>query len=66
LRVVELTGKPMTAMRAFKRCGGYSAGLPTGLFGFTQMSRGPNRQAIQGKTAHTVVIDLRRKLADPP
>jgi hypothetical protein len=66
LRVVELTGKPMTAMRAFKRYGGYAAGLATGLFGFAQVFWDPNRQAIQDKTAHTVVIDLRRKLADPP
>ncbi|MEP7103014.1 MAG: RDD family protein [Burkholderiales bacterium] len=65
LRVVELTGKPMTAMRAFKRYGGYAAGLATGMFGFAQVLWDPNRQAIQDKTAHTVVIDLRRKLADP-
>jgi uncharacterized RDD family membrane protein YckC len=65
LRVVELTGKPMTAMRAFKRYGGYAAGLATGMFGFAQVLWDPNRQAIQDKTAHTVVIDLRRKLAGP-
>ena len=66
LRVVELTGKPLTALRAFKRYGGYAAGMATGLFGFAQVLWDPNRQAIQDKTAHTVVIDLRRKLADPP
>jgi len=66
LRVVELTGKPMTAMRAFKRYGGYAAGIATGMFGFAQVLWDPNRQAIQDKTAHTVVIDLRRKLAPPP
>ena len=65
LRVVELTGKPFTAMRAFKRYGGYAAGMATGLFGFAQVLWDPNRQAIQDKTAHTVVIDLRRKLAPP-
>jgi RDD family len=65
LRVVELTGKPMTVMRAFKRYGGYAAGLATGLFGFAQVLWDPNRQAIQDKTAHTVVIDLRRKLPEP-
>lgn len=65
LRVVELTGKPITAMRAFKRYGGYAAGMATGMFGFAQVLWDPNRQAIQDKTAHTVVIDLRRKLADP-
>ena len=66
LRVVELTGKPLTALRAFKRYGGYAAGMATGLFGFAQILWDPNRQAIQDKTAHTVVIDLRRKLAGPP
>lgn len=65
LRVVELTGKPLTALRAFKRYGGYAAGMATGLFGFAQVLWDPNRQAIQDKTAHTVVIDLRRKLAEP-
>ncbi len=65
LRVVELTGKPLTALRAFKRYGGYAAGMATGLFGFAQVLWDPNRQAIQDKTAHTVVIDLRRKLTDP-
>ena len=66
LRVVELTGKPITAMRAFKRYGGYAAGMATGMFGFAQVLWDPNRQSIQDKTAHTVVIDLRRKLARPP
>ena len=66
LRIVELTGKPMTALRAFKRYGGYAAGMATGMVGFLQVLWDPNRQAIQDKTAHTVVIDLRRKLVDPP
>lgn len=65
LRVVELTGKPMTVMRAFKRYGGYAAGVATGLFGFAQVLWDPNRQAIQDKTAHTVVIDLRRQPPAP-
>jgi hypothetical protein len=66
LRVVELTGKPITVMRAFKRYGGYAAGMATGAFGFAQVFWDPNRQAIQDKTAHTVVIDLRRKLRRLP
>lgn len=60
LRVVELTGKPLTVMIAFKRYGGYAAGVATGLFGFAQVFWDDNRQAIQDKTAHTVVIDLKR------
>ena len=60
LRVVELTGKPLTVMIAFKRYGGYAAGVATGLFGFAQVFWDDNRQAIQDKTAHTVLIDLKR------
>jgi len=60
LRVVELTGKPVTVMLAFKRYGGYAAGMATGMFGFAQVFWDGNRQAIQDKTAHTVVVDLRR------
>jgi hypothetical protein len=59
LRVVELTGKPMTVMRCLKRYGGYAAGLATGGLGFVQLMWDPNRQALQDKAAHTVVIDLR-------
>ena len=59
LRVVELTGKPMTVMRCLKRYGGYAAGMATGGLGLMQVLWDPNRQAIQDKTAHTVVIDLR-------
>ena len=64
LRAVELTGKPMTVMRCLKRYGGYAAGMATGGLGFTQLLWDANRQAIQDRTAHTVVIDLRR--AGPP
>lgn len=63
LKVVELTGKPMTVMRCLKRYGGYAAGMATGGLGFTQLLWDPNRQAIQDRTAHTVVIDLRAPAA---
>ena len=71
LRVVELTGKPMTVMRSLRRYGGYAAGMATGGLGFMQMLWDPNRQAIQDRTAHTAVIDLRAprrlpQLAPPP
>ena len=59
LRVVELTGQPMTVMRCLKRYGGYAAGLSTGGLGFLQALWDPNRQALQDKAAHTVVLDLR-------
>ena len=60
LRVVELTGKPMTLMLAFKRYGAYAAGVSTGLFGFLQVLWDSNRQALHDKAAHTVVLDLTR------
>jgi hypothetical protein len=59
LRVVELTGKRLTPLILFKRYGGYAAGLFTGMTGFAQLIWDSNRQAIQDKTAHTVVIDAR-------
>jgi hypothetical protein len=69
LRVVELTGKPMTVMRCLRRYGGYAAGLATAGLGFAQMIWDPNRQGIQDRTAHTAVIDLRaqrRPILAPP
>jgi hypothetical protein len=59
LRVVELTGQPMTVMRCLRRYGGYAAGMATGGLGFVQLLWDHNRQGIQDRTAHTVVIDLR-------
>ena len=59
LRVVELTGKPLSLMTCFGRYGGYAAGLATGGMGFVQVLWDPNRQAVQDKLAHTVVVDLR-------
>jgi RDD family len=68
LRVLELTGKPMTVMRSLKRYGGYAAGLATGGVGFLQLLWDPNRQGLHDKAAHTVVVDLRlpRAPASPP
>lgn len=59
LRVIELTGKTLTPLILFKRYGGYAAGLFTGGTGFVQLIWDSNRQAIQDKTAHTVVINAR-------
>lgn len=59
VRVVELTGKPLSVRLCFSRYGGYVAGMATGGFGFAQIMWDANRQAIQDKVAHTVVIDLR-------
>lgn len=59
LRIVELTGQPMTVMRCLRRYGGYAAGMATGGLGFLQLIWDVNRQGIQDRTAHTVVLDLR-------
>ncbi len=59
LRVVELTGKPPTVLHSLKRYGGYAAGMATGGLGFAQVLWDPNRQGLQDKAAHTVVVDLR-------
>ena len=59
LQIVELTGQPMTVMRCLKRYGGYAAGMATGGLGFLQLIWDPNRQGIQDRTAHTVVVDRR-------
>ncbi|MCC5024068.1 MAG: RDD family protein [Candidatus Synoicihabitans palmerolidicus] len=59
-RVVRLDGRPLTAMDAFARNGGYAAGLATGLLGFARLMWDPNRQAIQDRIAGIVVISTRR------
>jgi uncharacterized RDD family membrane protein YckC len=59
LRVVEITGKPMTLRLAFARYGGYVAGVVTGGIGLAQVLWDPNRQGLQDKVAHTVVVDER-------
>lgn len=65
LQVVELTGKPLTLMICVKRYGGYAAGIATGMMGFVQIFWDANRQTLQDKTAHTVVVNTRdpRRLA---
>jgi hypothetical protein len=59
LRIVELTGQPITPLRGLKRYGGYAAGMATGGLGFLQVLWEPNRQGLQDKAAHTVVLDER-------
>ena len=66
LRVVHLAGKRLGVMDCFGRYGGYAAGLATGGIGLAQVLWDPNRQAVEDKLAHTVVIDLRGPRALPP
>lgn len=65
LRIVELSGQPLTPLRGLKRYGGYAAGMATGGLGFLQLLWEPNRQALHDRAAHTVVIDVRRLPAAP-
>ena len=65
LRVVHLAGKTLGVMDCFGRYGGYAAGLATGGIGLLQVLWDPNRQAVEDKLAHTVVIDLRGPRALP-
>ncbi len=60
LRVVELTGAPVTASLTFKRFGGYIAGLATGGIGLAQVMWDPNAQGLQDRAARTLVLDERQ------
>lgn len=59
IRVVRLSGEPLTLWFAFERFGGYAAGIATGMLGFVQLYWDPNRQAIHDRVARTVVIRTR-------
>lgn len=60
LRVVELTGAPITVALTFKRFGGYMAGLATGGIGLAQTLWDPNAQGLQDRAARTLVLDERQ------
>ncbi|MFC4252527.1 RDD family protein [Sinimarinibacterium flocculans] len=56
IRVIALSGKPLSYWDAFDRYGGYAAGFATGLLGFLQVYWDDNRQAIHDRIAFTAVI----------
>lgn len=67
--MVQVNGSSPDYWESFGRYGGYGAGLATGLLGFIQIFRDPNRQAMHDKISSTIVIDNRKprqdfKLAD--
>jgi hypothetical protein len=66
LRIVGLAGAPLDLLTCFGRYGGYAAAMATGGVGFAQILWDPNRQAIQDKIAHTVVVDERLARAGAP
>jgi hypothetical protein len=63
LQVRELTGRELTMTLNLKRYGGYAAGMATFGWGFLQLLWDHNRQAIQDKATHTVVVDCRGERA---
>lgn len=56
---MQLTGKPRGLLTCFGRYGGYAAGPATGGAGLLQVLRDPDRQAVEDRLVHTLVIDLR-------
>ncbi|HEX6589729.1 MAG TPA: RDD family protein [Longimicrobiales bacterium] len=56
LRVIRLDGRAIGWWTSLQRFGGYSASVFTGLLGFAEMIWDENRQALQDKLVHTVVI----------
>lgn len=61
IRVIRLDAAPIGWWIALQRFGGYSASFFTGLLGFFEIFWDANRQGLQDKLVHTVVIDERRK-----
>lgn len=56
LRVIRLDGQPIGWWTSLQRFGGYSASVLTGMSGFAEIFWDDNRQALQDKLVHTVVI----------
>lgn len=56
IRVIRLTGEPLTWWISFERFGGYAASFSTGLLGFLQILWDRNRQGLHDKAVETVVV----------
>lgn len=56
IRIVRLSGTPISWWVAFERFGGYGASVFTGMLGFFEMFWDSNRQALHDKLARTVVV----------
>lgn len=61
IRVIRLDATPIGWWIALQRFGGYSASFFTGLLGFLEIFWDANRQGLQDKLVHTVVVDERPK-----
>ncbi len=59
IRIVRLSGQPISWWIAFERFGGYGASVFTGMLGFFEMLWDANRQALHDKVARTVVVQER-------
>lgn len=67
LRVIRLDGAPIGWWTSLQRFGGYSASVFTGLGGFAEVFWDDNRQALQDKLVHTVVVqEPKRALPSRP
>ena len=60
IRIVRLSGTPISWWIAFERFGGYGASVFTGMLGFFEILWDDNRQALHDKLARTVVIQERK------
>ncbi|HUF11849.1 MAG TPA: GAF domain-containing protein [Longimicrobiales bacterium] len=66
LRVIRLDGRAIGWWTSLQRFGGYAASVLTGLLGFAEMFWDDNRQALQDKLVHTVVIQEPKQARGAP
>lgn len=60
IQVIRLDKKTLCVWEMIERYGGYAAGVATGMMGFIQIYWDYNRQAIQDKIAHTLVVKCKK------